>query len=51
MAAKSLLKTYIKQGTEYKKLLEKVNSHGKHSAKIAKIEEKIRRAKKAIKAL
>lgn len=48
MSTKSLLKTYIKQAKEYRKILQKVNENGRHSAKISKIDEKLRQAEKAL---
>lgn len=49
MSTKALLKTYIKQGSEYKKMFEQLNVNGQHSAKISKINEKLQKAKKALK--
>ncbi|WP_214659315.1 hypothetical protein [Candidatus Formimonas warabiya] len=44
MSTKALLKTYIKQGKEYKKMLQKVNTNGRHTSKISKIDEKLKKA-------
>jgi len=49
MSTKALLQTYIKQGKEYKKMLQKVNFNGRHSAKISIVENKIRKAQTALK--
>ncbi|MGI6064914.1 MAG: hypothetical protein ACOYI2_00300 [Bacillota bacterium] len=49
MDRKALIKTYIKQGKEYQKMLEKVNLNGRHSAKIAVIKQKLARAERALK--
>ncbi|MEL7563912.1 MAG: hypothetical protein AAGU27_03380 [Dehalobacterium sp.] len=49
MDRRALLKTYIEQGKEYKKMLERVNHHGKHSSNIKVIEEKLKIAAQTLK--
>jgi len=49
MSAKALLQTYIKQGREYKKMLEKVNYNGCHTSKIKAIDQKLKIAAKTLK--
>lgn len=49
MSAKALLQTYIKQGKEYKKMLEKANCHGKHTSNIKAIDEKLKIAAQTLK--
>jgi hypothetical protein len=49
MSAKALLQTYIIQGKEYKKMLEKVNYNGCHTAKIKAIDKKLKIAAKTLK--
>lgn len=49
MSAKALLQTYIYQGKEYKKMLEKTNSHGKHTSNIEAIDKKLKMAAKTLK--
>lgn len=49
MSAKALLQTYIKQGKEYKKMLERVNANGNHTAKIKTIDEKLKKAAQTLK--
>jgi len=49
MNRESLLKIYIKQGKEYKKMLERVNYHGKHTSSIKVIDEKLKMAAQTLK--
>lgn len=49
MSAKALLQTYLKQGKEYRKMLEKVNYNGCHSSKIKDIDRKLKKAAKTLK--
>lgn len=49
MSAKAMLKTYIKQGKQYKNILEKANSHGKHTSNIKIIDEKLKIAAQTLK--
>ncbi|MGI6683945.1 MAG: hypothetical protein ACOX47_00265 [Bacillota bacterium] len=49
MSAKALLQIYIKQGKEYKKMLEKVNYNGCHTSKIKAIDQRLKKAAKTLK--
>lgn len=51
MSSKFLLKTYIKQGREYKKILQQANFNGKNNYKITTIDEKLKKAELLLKAL
>jgi hypothetical protein len=49
MSNKVLLQTYIKQGKEYRKILEKANGHGKHTSKIKDIDLRLKQAAQRLK--
>lgn len=49
MSSKAMLETYLHQGKEYKKLLEKVNHNGRYNGKIKKINEKLKIAAQNLK--
>lgn len=49
MSNKALLQTYIEQGKEYRKMLEKANGHGKHTSKIKDIDLRLKQAAQRLK--